>query len=81
MTVENSSSMMEDMKLLYIREILAATVLLLATAGGAAEVHFIESPFGSLGKTLQLLDAADLRIMLPLGSVMGRFAPIAAASG
>ena len=58
---------MEDMKLLYIREILAATVLLLATAGGAAEVHFIESPFGSLGKTRQLLDAADLRIMLPLG--------------
>ena len=58
--------MIENMNL-HMRGILAATVLLLATAGGAAEVHFVESPSGSLGKTRQLLDAVDLRIMLPLG--------------
>ena len=33
----------------------------------AERVEFVESPFRSLSKTRQLLDAADLRILLPLG--------------
>lgn len=39
-----------------------------ATALSAQEdAFFIESPYGSLGRTRQLLDAADLRVLLPLG--------------
>ena len=33
----------------------------------AEQVYFIESPFGSLAKTRQMLAAADVRVMLPLG--------------
>ncbi|MDP7205899.1 MAG: hypothetical protein QGH11_10035, partial [Pirellulaceae bacterium] len=35
-------------------------------AGAEGGVEFVDSPFHSLSKTRQLLDAADLRIMLPL---------------
>ena len=48
---------------------LLPTLLLLvfASASWPRDVEFVESPSGSLGKTRQLLDAVDVRIMLPLG--------------
>ena len=41
--------------------------LAFVSAEAAEHVEFVESPFRSLSKTRQLLDAADLRILLPLG--------------
>ena len=42
-------------------------LLLTAAEGWSQEVYFVPSPSGSLAKTRQLLDAADLRVLLSLG--------------
>ena len=42
-----------------------------AFTSAADEVLFVKSPHASLSKTRQLLDAVDLRIMLPRGYVVG----------
>ncbi|MBT4501222.1 MAG: hypothetical protein HOC74_26060, partial [Gemmatimonadetes bacterium] len=54
------------------RAILWSVCLALAAACSAAadEVVFVPSPSGSLSKTRALLDAADLRVMLPMGYVL-----------
>ncbi len=45
----------------------ALFLFLFATALSAQEdAFFLESPYSSLGRTRQLLDAADLRVLLPL---------------
>jgi len=53
------------------RTILWSVCLALAVtcAAVADEVVFVPSPSGSLSKTRALLDAADLRVMLPMGYV------------
>ena len=59
---------MVDMKPIYIGKLLVlVAAVFLSTAGWAQQVHFVESPVGSLSKTRQMLDAADLRVLLPLG--------------
>ena len=51
--------------------ILLTCVLLPAIALAADDVLFVKSPHTSLTKTRQLLDAADLRLMLPRGYAVG----------
>ncbi len=61
---------MEVMKPIHIYKLLVCVVVVLLAipaAGWSQEVHFVESPTGSLAKTRQLLDAADLRVLLPMG--------------
>ena len=55
------------MKRLSLCCLVVLTHLMLVSESRAEEVHFIESPFGSLAKTRQVLAAADVRVMLPLG--------------
>ena len=46
----------------------ALLVVVFSAATFAQEtVFFAESPHASLGRTRQLLDAADLRVLMPLG--------------
>jgi general secretion pathway protein D len=52
---------------LYRRIVLGGVLLLAVSSLAQQEVKFVPSPSTSLSKTRQLLDAADLRIMLPLG--------------
>ncbi len=55
--------------ILYRRMVLGFLFLFAATAFAQQEVKFVPSPANSLSKTRQFLDAADLRIMLPLDYV------------
>ena len=58
------------MKTIHIHQLLVCVVVVLLAIpalGWSQEVHFVESPTGSLTKARQLLDAADLRVLLPLG--------------
>ncbi len=56
-----STHMMRYVLLLY---------LTFAAQAAKAEVVFVDSPFASLSKTRQILDAADLRVLLPLSYVL-----------
>ena len=76
---------MKGMKPIYLQKMLACTavvMLTVATPGWPQQVHFVESPVGSLTKTRQLLDAADLRILLPLGyRMVGDYGELGSRAG
>jgi Flp pilus assembly secretin CpaC len=55
---------------LHIRTAILACLLFPAIAQAADDVLFVKSPHTSLSKTRKLLDAADLRLMLPRGYVI-----------
>ena len=69
MTVRQADRRMDVMKRirLYIGLVSIFAQLVLVPDVRAEQVYFIESPFGSLAKTRQMLAAADVRVMLPLG--------------
>ena len=58
-------------KIRHMRTAMLVCLMLPAITLAADDVLFVKSPHTSLSKTRQLLDAADLRLMLPRGYVAG----------